>query len=96
MAGFIYSSAYWKDPLNVSRYKSPAGEGQTRFRLVVETDPCHKGTMQSRIIRQELLRYMADDPAFSLVGGVDFHKCRIYHDDTKWVAEFESVVQNPT
>lgn len=82
--------------MNVSRYKSPFGEGLERHRVVVETQQCVKGTMDSRIVRHELLRYIADDPFFSQCGGVDFHKCRIWHDENKWIAEFEAIVPKPT
>lgn len=81
--------------MQVSRFKSPFGEGLERHRVVVETEPCQKGTMHSRIVRQELLRYMSEDPFFSQCGGVDFHKARIWHDETRWFAEFEAIVPKP-
>jgi len=78
--------------MNVQRFKTPVGEMLVRHRTVVETDECIKGTIQSRMVRQELLRYVADDPFFSQCGGLDFEKARIWHDGQKWVAEFEGVV----
>jgi hypothetical protein len=79
-------------PLTVNRFKAPVGPTEVRHRLVVETEPCLKGTLHSRMIRQELLRYVADDPFFSQCGGIDFEQAKLRHDGTRWVMEFESVV----
>lgn len=79
--------------MKVSRTKIPVGTSEDRYRTVVETDLCTLNTLQSRVVRHELLRYIADDPSFSQCGGFDFQKAKIYHDGTKWIAEFEAVVQ---
>lgn len=81
--------------MNVQRFKTQVGQEYFRHRTVVETDPCVKGTLESRMIRHELLKYIAEDPFFSQCGGVDFEKCRIWHDGTRWTAEFEAVVMKP-
>lgn len=79
-------------PLVINKFKTPVGQDEIRHRTVIETEPCAIGTLHSRILRQELLRYMADDPFFTQCGGVDFQKQRLWHDGMKWIAEFEATV----
>lgn len=77
--------------MNIRRYKSPIGDNLFRFRTVVETEECVAGTIYSRMIRQELIRYIYEDPSFSQCGGNDFQKAKFWHDGSKWLAEFEAV-----
>ena len=79
--------------IKANRYKTPMTSTEEKHRVVVETDSCLRGTVESRRIRQELLGYIASDPFFSQCGGVDFHSMRMYHNSTSWVAEFEAVVR---
>lgn len=81
--------------MNVKRFKSAFGSEELRHRTIIETDNCAPGTLHSRMLRQELLRYIADDPSFSHCGGVDFQKAKIEHNGSRWVAEFEAIVAKP-
>lgn len=78
--------------MNVYRTKVPFGRDETRHRTVVETDPCIHGTVHARMVRQELLGYIAQDPNFSQCGGYDFQTMKMFHDGTKYVVEFEAIV----
>lgn len=77
--------------MNVNRFKAAFSAELVRHRTVVETESCTIGTLHSRLVRHELLKYIAEDPFFSQCGGVDFEKARIWHNGTGWVAEFEAV-----
>lgn len=79
-----------KAHMKIKKYESPIGDNKYRFRTVVETEECAAGTIHSRIIRQELIRYVYEDPYFSQCGGLDFQKAHIWHDGSKWMAEFEA------
>lgn len=81
--------------MNVKRFKSANGPDVMRHRTVIESDECVPGTLHSRLLRQEILRVVADDPSFTQCGGVDFQKARIEHNGSRWVAEFEALVQRP-
>lgn len=82
-------------PLQKKTLKTPYGENELRYRLIVETDNCVRDTLHSRLVRQELLGYIANDPFFSQCGGWDFHKMSMRHDGEKWVVEFEAIVPKP-
>ena len=80
--------------LKINRYETPFMADEKKFRVTVETDSCIRGTQESRLIRQELLGYIAQDPLFSNCGGVDFHSMKLSHNGTSWFAEFEAILKN--
>lgn len=79
-----------KISMKVRKFSTPIDNNIYRFRTVVETEECVGDTIHSRMIRQELMRYIYEDPNFSQCGGRDFQKAKIWHDGNKWLAEFEA------
>ena len=80
--------------LKVNRFKTPMSQHDEKHRVVIETDSCVRGTLDSRMVRTELLRYLYEDPMFSQCGGVDFHSLKLHHDGTCWRAECEAVIKS--
>jgi len=79
----------------LSRHLKKIEQGESViYRVVVESDPCVWGTQESRFIQFELLRYAADDPAFTACGPSDFRRMSMVHDGTKWIIETEATIKS--
>ncbi len=72
--------------------KTRFDDEKIRVRLTMETEPCTREGPESRYIKFELLRYIAEDPAVSACGHSDFETMKMYHDGFKWIVECEAVV----
>jgi len=71
-------------------------KGKTRYRVVLETDPCPPGSQQALIEQFRLLGSLADSPDLVSCGPARFQTLQMSHNGLGWVVEAEAVVEEET
>lgn len=72
--------------------KVPYGPTESRFRVVIESDPCPPRTLESRRFQFELLSQMAADPMLTACGPAMFETMKWRHNGACWIVELEAIV----
>ncbi len=62
-------------------------------RIILESDPTEKGTLEDRQSKVALLQAIIDNPMLSNCLGTDFEKMAFYYDGTKWLADCSAVIK---
>jgi hypothetical protein len=70
-------------------------ETHTRYRKVIEGNPCAQGSLESRQQQLFLLQSLSGQPELLNCGMDPFQKLTMYHNGDRWLVELEAVAVNP-
>ena len=66
-------------------------DDRVRYRVVIEGEPCLKGSQEARFEAFNLLRMMGEDPTLTACGLNDFQELIMRHTGDKWVIQAEAI-----
>ena len=69
------------------------GDGNTRYRVRIESDPCEKDSPLANQFRYMLLQNIVDNPVLVACGLEPFQTLRMAHNGQCWVIEVEAIVR---
>lgn len=71
--------------------KSRLNDTEHRYRVLLESDECEVGTMESRQRQYDLLRAIVDNAGMMDCGPAIFQTMKMSHDGVRWIIEMEAV-----